>query len=274
MFIFKKSVFITKKLKFVGILLACILIISCGGKKTQYFIPLSDNTKQHIKSSKFVIVHGQDELNAEVNESKLTNATGGGMLFALIDVAITNKRANETENLLNPIRSELINFDIDQEIKKAIFPVLKATAWLHAKNTSDIVIVHGNYTDIVKQILNDTTNNKDVVGVFSSSYMLNANFTELKVILTLELYALNSNLKNLHKHSNQKNKINQPQPIYKTRVVYTKNIETTSNNAEKNSKLWLANNGQFIKNALKESAIELSLKLNKNLQNPEHRDEE
>lgn len=268
-----RSVFIKnsiEKIKLSSILLACILIVSCAGKKSQYFMPLADATKQQIKSSRFVIVHGQDELNAEVNQSKLTSATGGGMLVALVDAAITNKRASEAENLLNPIRSELINFDMDQEIKQLMFPVLRSTVWLHAKNISDISIVHGNYTDIVKQISNNTTDPKDVIGIFSSNYTLNANFSALKVTLVLELYPLNSNLKNLHECSTKKNKPNQPQPIYKTRVVYNKNIETKTNNAKENAKLWLANDGQVIKNALKGSVIELSSKLNKKLQNPEN----
>ena len=257
-----------EKLKLGIILLVCMLAVGCAGTKN--FLALPDAAKQQIKSSKFVLVHSQDELNAAVNKSNMSRATGGGLLFVLIDAAVTNKRANETENLLAPIRSELINFDMDKEIKQAILPVVSSTPWLYAQNISDITIAHGNYPDIVKQISNDATNNKDVVGVFSSVYILNANFTTLEV--AVEFYPLSPNLKNLQEYSTKKKKQNQPLPIYKINLVYNKNIETKTNNAKENAKLWAANNGQAIKNALQEAVTKISLQLNKNLQNPENLD--
>ncbi len=69
-----------------------------------------------------------------------------------------------------------------------------------------------------------------------------------------------------------KKKQNQPLPIYKINLVYNKNIETKTNNAKENAKLWAANNGQAIKNALQEAVTKISLQLNKNLQNPENLD--
>lgn len=257
------------KLKLWIILLACILKVGCAGIAPKEFIALPDTAKQQISSSKFVFIHSQDELNATVIASNISQATGGGLLVALADTAITNNRAKEAEKLLAPIRSELIDFDMDKEITQALLPVLKSTAWLHAKNISDIKIMHGNSTEIINKLSNDATNNKDVVGVISSSYVLNAGFTTLEVVVALELYPLNINLKKLTAHSANNNSQNQLQPIYKTKVICNKHLETATKNFKENAKLWSLNNGYAIKHAIKDAITTITLQLKEKLQDPE-----
>ena len=253
------------KLKITIISIVCILMIGCAGTRKD-FVPLSETAKQRIASSKFILIKNQEELNAEVNASNIAGATGGGLIFALVDVAVTNSRANATEKLLAPIRNELIDFDVHKEIKQSVVPVVQATPWLKA--TADMAIVSGNYQDIINKTLEDKSIKADVVGAVSSDYTLDSNFNTLKMTSVLELYSLNTSLNAANFGEKKSKKPKQPQPIYRTKVVYNKKIDAATKDATKNAKLWAVNNGQAIKLALKDAVSNTALQLKEKLLNP------
>jgi len=247
-----------KKIKLMVIFIASLVLVNCAGYKA--FIPLSKEVKQQITSSNLVLVNNQQELNAEILESNATSVMGGGILVALVDSAVNNSRAKTAERLIMPIRSELVDFSMDQEIKKALLPVVKSTVWLHA---NDISIINGIYKDVVDKLLKDKNNNKDIVGVFNLYYALDHSFTTLKVTLGLELYPLK-----LHINENKQEKTKKIQPIYRAKIEYNKNINMATGSAEKNAKLWAANNGEAIKSALKDAVLNVTLQLTDNLKDP------
>ena len=251
------------KIKITIVPLLCIFIISCGGGGKKDFVYIPETVKQRISSSEFVLIKNQEELNAEVKESNMGAA--GGLLFSLIDVAVINSRANEAEKLLAPIRNELIDFDMHKEIKQAVFPVIQATPWLHAK---DITIISGKYQDIVNRTLKDKTNKADVMGAINVCYNLDSNFNNLKVKTTLELYPLHIDLKIEKDDKKESKKQKQVTPIYRAKIEYNKKLTAATRKTSENAKLWAANNGQAIKVALKDSVANIALQLKDRLQNP------
>src|SRR4051812_38476632 len=52
----------------------------------------------------------QNEIAAGINESNLTAAMGGGLLFALIDAGVNNSRAKKAEAAIVPVRNALVDY--------------------------------------------------------------------------------------------------------------------------------------------------------------------
>ncbi len=58
-----------------------------------------------------IIAWSQDEIAATINSSNIATATGGGLIFALIDAGINSARAKKAESAIVPLRDALIAYD-------------------------------------------------------------------------------------------------------------------------------------------------------------------
>ncbi len=245
-------------MKLIAASLLGLLCIGCSSAQKD-FIPLQDATKAQIGSSDFSLLHVQDEINVDVEESNISRHTGGGLLIAMIDASITNSRTKDAEKLVSPIRAELTDFDIDEEVKNKVLPIVKDTSWLRMKSFK---LVQGMGNTARDDILKNAKS--DVVGMVNTAYSLTSDFSAINVSLTLELYPISHGVKQF-----SKSKKNNSIPIYRTKVVCSKRMMTATKNAEKNAKLWVANNGQQIKSTMRESIDYLSAQLNNELQHPD-----
>ncbi|TLY35247.1 MAG: hypothetical protein E6K61_13715 [Nitrospirae bacterium] len=84
------------------------------------YIPLAKEVSQQIKSSNAVIVSTQDEIKADVEKSNVATYTGGGLIPALIDVAIEGSRSKSAEQDIKPIRDALVGFDMGRELQTSL----------------------------------------------------------------------------------------------------------------------------------------------------------
>src|SRR5436305_2101513 len=66
-----------------------------------------------------VVVSGQGEVKPEVNASNVAMVTGGGLIPALIDAAITQSRVNSAEKTVRVVRDALGTYDFDRHALEA-----------------------------------------------------------------------------------------------------------------------------------------------------------
>src|SRR2546425_11225686 len=91
-----------------------LFLAGCATKPA--YIPLPADSPQAINSSNVAILSTQHEIKAEVSKSNVAMAMGGGLIPALIDVAVEGSRAKSAEERIKPIRDVLIDYDIGEAL--------------------------------------------------------------------------------------------------------------------------------------------------------------
>ena len=79
------------------------------------------------------IIVPQAEIKPNINISNITAATGGGLLFALIDAGVNNARAKEAEKIVVPIRESMVGFDFDPLAQGVTTATLSGLGWFDPK---------------------------------------------------------------------------------------------------------------------------------------------
>jgi hypothetical protein len=73
-----------------------------------------------------IVAWSQDEIAATINQSNITTATGGGLIFALIDAGINNSRAKKAESAIVPLRDALVAYDGAATLQRELEASLQA----------------------------------------------------------------------------------------------------------------------------------------------------
>ena len=81
-----------------------VTLFFLGGCSTPANIPMPKGGMEALNTAHLIIQNTQKEIGAEVQESNIAKWGGGGLIPALIDVAIENSRANDAEEAIQPIR--------------------------------------------------------------------------------------------------------------------------------------------------------------------------
>jgi len=82
-----------------------------------------------------VVTVAQNEIAAGINESNLTGAMGGGLLFALIDAGVNNARAKKAEAAIVPVRDAIVDYGFDQKALAASESLARNLDWLNIQKT-------------------------------------------------------------------------------------------------------------------------------------------
>lgn len=146
-------------------------LTGCGITPNHY---VGASVTKEINSVDVYIAVPQVEINADVDPSGLANAGGGGLLLALIDVAVENSRANTAEKLIAPIKDALVEFDFNQALKAAVAKELEGVDWL---NVDDIVLVNAPTQDIERSY---NTADAEAILYVNAGYSVTADFKSLR----------------------------------------------------------------------------------------------
>ncbi len=242
------------KLRTIKLILASFFILSCIGcaSTRKDFIALPEQAKMQIASSDFALIKDKAKLHADINNSNISAYSGGGLIFGLIDASIDEGRIKDSEKLLAPIKTQLASSNSYVLLKKKLTPVLNKAQWLKMKNFR---IVKENPKENHKIAMNNllSKSKSAVFGVLRPNYTLESDFSALKTLLTLDVYPLSPDLKQYIESSKDK-----LEPIYRTKVAYYRKLNSATNDANSNAKLWAADNGKEIKVALEQSMDELA----------------
>lgn len=165
---------------------ACVLAMlvsgaSFGAIKNNYIAPEA----RKVEGGRDVhIIVSQAEIQPNINISNITAATGGGLLFALIDAGVNNARAKEAEKQIVPLREALAGYDFDPLAQHASTTTLQALEWfdprqvkLSKEETGDSVLAALN-ASAAPQLM-----------VLKYSYETNADFSG--VVVSLNAYIAN-----------------------------------------------------------------------------------
>lgn len=124
----------------------------------------------------------QSEIRADVNASNIAAATGGGLLFALIDVAVTQSRASSAEEAIKQLRDGLVGYNFDQLALQTTTDSLARIDWLDLRKTT----FTKEFSEEKMARSLDESNAPQLVMVHYD-YSLNAGFTALQVAWTISV---------------------------------------------------------------------------------------
>ena len=225
------------------------------------FIPLPRNMPQPIKSSNLLILSIQDEIQVDIEKSGIATAMGGGLIPALIDMAVEKSRSTSAEEQVKPIRDVLIDFDIGQEFLRELGEDIDSIDWLQVKRKE---VSYDKNQDIIQNVL--ATGTEDALILFTPHYSLSADFKQLKVETIVKVYPRSPLLRSLMEGENQKE--DKPVPLYKNTYVKIMDLPTETSDGNTAAIEWSKNNGLQIKNSLNSSIKALAQLQRDGMNNP------
>ena len=246
--------------KLLLISLCITALTNCSSVREKDFVSLPDKLQNEVKSTDAYVQETANVMHADIESSNITTYTGGGLLFAFVDMAVMSHREDKAKEAMGCVQKELDSFNVHQKVQEKFAHSLKYAKWM---NVSAI-----NY---LKQIDEKTKeelikNGKgDAILLTNFSYKLNPQMDVLTGTIYLAQYPTSERLKSLVK-------IEDPYktPIFKVNISATETLPQKGENIEENARLWAQNNGDLLKKSL-ERIIERTFRdLNVALENPTH----
>lgn len=228
------------------------------------FIPLPRNMPQPIQSSNLLILSNQDEIRVDIENSQVATTMGGGLIPALIDMAIEKSRSTSAEEQVKPIRDVLVDFDIGQEFLRELGEDIDHIDWLQVKRKE---VVYDKNQDIIQNLL--ATGTEDALILFTPNYSLSADFKQLKVETIVKIYSRAPFLRPQKEGGNQKE--DKPVPLYKNTYVKTMGLPSETSDTNTAAIEWSKDNGLQIKNSLNTSIKALAQLQRDSMKNPYQR---
>lgn len=209
---------------------------------------------EKIQSSDLIVGVAQKEIRADINQSQITTATGGGLLFALIDSAVNNSRAKDAEKAVVPLRDALLDYNFNDRFVSELSTASSAVTWMK-DDTIEVVSDVSNITYDKK--LNESK--KSTVAYFTTDYSVSPDFRVVKVSTHVNVFPNTEELKNLqfgiYKDTSEvkKNKglkTSTLNSLYRNNVVYSYTLDKPTKTPEEAAKLWAEDSGKRLKAAL------------------------
>jgi hypothetical protein len=169
--------------RFGFISLFSLLVILSGCAATPTYNHLAAEARPLLNEVDVYLVVPQDEIYAQIDQSNVAAAGGGGLLLALIDVAVESSRTKSAEELIQPVRDKLLDYDYAQVLATEVNSTLKSIEWLHAK---DVVLLRS----AADAQLNDLYGKSSASAVLymTADYNLTSNFQSAVTSISLALY--------------------------------------------------------------------------------------
>jgi len=242
----------------------CLVLLSAPGCVTTEppYIPLAKEVSQQIKSSNVVIVSTQHEIKADVEKSNVTTYTGGGLIPALIDVAIERSRRKSAEEDIKPIRDALMDFDMGKELQASLGTRLDSIPWLNVKKTE---VLSDTKPDLVPSLLGFSS--EDALVLITPSYSLTSDFVTLKVESEVKVLPRAAHLRPSAEGKDSKK--DQVTPLYKDVVTHIAPLVTGASDTKAAAAEWSKDGGAVIKQAMKQSVDSIADKIVGSLTNPD-----
>jgi hypothetical protein len=241
------------------LVMVCLLLLATFGCATTEpaYIPLAKEMSQRINSSNAVIVSAQHEIKADVEKSMVATVTGGGLIPALIDVAVEHSRSKSAEEAIKPIRDALADFDIGEALQAALGTRLETIGWLNVKKSE---ILYDQKADLVPTLM--AASPEDVLVLITPSYSLSTDFVTLTVESEVKVLPRAAHLR---ASSDTKDSANgRVTPLYKNVVKHVVPLpDTTAPVAQ-----WTKDGGTAIKEAIRQSIDSIASQIISSLTNP------
>lgn len=144
---------------------------------------LSAEARNQLAAVDVYLVVPQDEIYAQIDQSNVAAAGGGGLLLALIDAAVESSRTKSAEEIIQPVRDKMLNFDYADMLAGEINSALKSVTWLHA---GDIQLLRSAEKDQLSDLYNKSRSS--ALLYITADYSLTSNFQAAVTKVSLALY--------------------------------------------------------------------------------------
>ena len=240
-------------------------LIALGGCATTPHAPLPSMARDKISSTDVVLPIRQSEIYVFVPNSQISAATGGGLLFALVDAAVDSVRTSKAEDAVKPLRDSLVDFNFDESFQGELKKSLSEVPWIHLADVRVIKEVTNNSMDEA------LTGSKSGAVLFAApDYHLSNDANLLVLKVTVSLFPNDDALRALSKNkSNSGAKTAMEKALYRNTFTFSTKIPGTASDRDANMKVWSADNGAAARAALNRGAAKLAVMLAEDLQKPE-----
>jgi len=229
----------------------------------------SDEALNKIDTIDLYITIPQKELQADITSSNTTAAAGGGLLFALVDLAVENSRASTAEELIEPIRNSLLDLNFNEMFKQKLEEGLKDESWTKISKT----ILNNEVS--VNQTSNDfKSSSADAIFYINAAYSLSADFSNITAKAELFVVPRNKSLRIFSEKPDstgaRKSPWNKNNNIFRDNLVVVETFSGSVQKIETNAEL-LAKNPEMVKSLYPKLIDKLvkdilwSLRLRKNI---------
>jgi len=162
-------------------LLCCLpcawLMLACSTPRVA-LEPVARSEMAAVSGSLYV---PQEEIYADINESNMATAMGGGLLFALADAIVDNASTNKAELRVSAVRDALIEFDFLETLDESWVESDALPEWFAIED----VAFYQQYDD--ESIRMKLREGKTVmVGLYD--YHVQADFSGFRVSATISVY--------------------------------------------------------------------------------------
>lgn len=224
-------------------------------------ISLIPEFSQRVTSSNGVILATQKEIVADVEKSQVAMYTGGGLIPALIDVAVENSRASSAEEAVRPIRDALIDYEIGSELYRALGTRLEAIPWLHVKK---VEVVHDNRPRQISFLL--AASSEDALLLLTPTYALSSDFSTLRLETEVRVVPRAAHLILSEAGDDAEKRMT---PLYKTKISHQTPLPAQEDSMTDAANAWAGIGGRQIKEALQHSITRTADQIIEALSHPE-----
>lgn len=224
-------------------------------------ISLTPELSQRVNSSNGVILTTQKEIVADVEKSQVAMYTGGGLIPALIDVAIESSRASSAEDTVRPIRDALIDYEVGTELHKALGTRLETIPWLHVKK---VEVVHDNRPKQIPFLL--AASAEDALLLLTPTYALSSDFSILRLETEVRVVPRAAHLMLPEAGDDAEKRMT---PLYKTKISHQTPLTVQRDSPADAANAWTNEGGKRIKEALQLSITHTADQIVEVLSHPE-----
>lgn len=237
-------------IKFIIATSAIVLATACASVPDNH---IDMSAREHINEVDAYLAVTQDEIYADIDRSNSAAAAGGGLLFALIDSAVDNSRTKNAEELIQPIRDSLIDFDYAELLQTNLEEKLNDVEWMTVKKVQlERSIGDGLILDKVKK------SEVSAVLFMTADYKLTPDFdgviTSIAIIMFPNKAALYKFKEEL---DNNENPVDQADNIYRNNIIVRTPLGLQGNKDE-NAQHLQDTKAMEVKDALEKSAKQIA----------------
>ncbi|OGW29845.1 MAG: hypothetical protein A2X59_13100 [Nitrospirae bacterium GWC2_42_7] len=237
-----------RKINLLVILVISIVSFGCAAK---VHTPLNQEARENISSCDIYIFLQQQEIYAEIDKSKVSMATGGGLIAALIDSAVDHSRAKKAEASIMPIKNSLVDFDFGNTLKKEIQNSVKSVTWLNVGQIN------------LEGMLTEENSDRCFVNASASaillvqpSYYFSSDFKSFKIASSVHLLPKSESLQKYKTESDER-PADLENAIYKNVLTYQEEV-VKEGEKEENLQYWTEDKSIQVKTALSDGIKELA----------------
>jgi hypothetical protein len=230
--------------KSLALFVLFLLIVGCAAPLKQ---TLPADAREVPGGRRLVVTVAQTEINALINTSNITAATGGGLLFALIDAGVNKSRTTTAEEKIAPIRNSLLDYNFDQKAFAMSKKLAENITWL---GIIDSELKKDVSNAIYSKSLDESSTSQQLI--LNYDYLLTPAFDAIKVGARVSV--LSKQVPSVDKPEDRALLKN---AVFTRDVVCAVSLKEATKDADENIAKWSKDNGALARKSLDDALAAL-----------------